>query len=93
MGGGQLEATFPSLHKENYMKWRIQNNTKWEDFQKCLNEELSRNNLPVNSNDINSMWGTWKTNINNTATNAMRMKTKVKNYKHFWDKEFDKELG
>jgi hypothetical protein len=36
MGGGQLEATFPSLHKENYMKWRIQNNTKWEDFQKCV---------------------------------------------------------
>jgi len=35
------------------------------------------------------MWGTWKTNINKVATNAIGMKTKVKNYQHFWDKEFD----
>ena len=71
------------------MKWRIQNNTNWEDFQECLNEEFSRNNLPVNSNDINIMQETWKTNINKAATNVMGMKMKVKNCKQFWDKEFD----
>ena len=46
---------------ENYMKCRIQNNTSWEDFQKCLNEGFNRNNLPVNNNDINIVWETWKT--------------------------------
>ena len=39
------------------MKWRIQNNTNCEDFQKCLNEEFSRNNLAVYNNDIYIMWG------------------------------------
>ena len=71
------------------MKWGLQNNTNWEDFQKCLNEELSRNKLPVNSNDINIMWETWKTNINKAATNAIGMKKKDNNYKHFGDKELD----
>ena len=71
------------------MKWAVQNNTNWEDFQKCLIEEFSRNQFPVNSNDINIMWETWKTNINKAATNAIGMKKKVKNYKHFWDKVLD----
>ena len=71
------------------MKCRIQNNTNWEDLKKCLNEEFSRNNLLVNNNDINIIWETWKTNINKAATNAIGMKKKVKNHKHFWDKELD----
>jgi hypothetical protein len=37
--------------------------------------------------DINIIWETWKTNINKAATNAIGMKKKVKNHKHFWDKE------
>jgi hypothetical protein len=71
------------------MKCRIQNNTNRADFQKCLNEGFSRNNLPVNSNDMHIIWETWKTNINKVATNALGMKKKVKNHKHFWDKELD----
>jgi hypothetical protein len=35
------------------------------------------------------IWETWKTNINKAATNALGMKKKVKNHKHFWDKELD----
>jgi hypothetical protein len=59
-----------SVYKKTILNLKIQNNTNWEDFQKCLNEGLSRNNLPVNSNDMNIMWETWKTNINKAATNA-----------------------
>ena len=77
--GGNKNKTLKVNHKENYMKWAVQNNTKWEDFQKCLNEEFSRNKLLVNSNDINIMWETWKANINKAATNAIGMKKKVKN--------------
>ena len=71
------------------MKCRIQNNTNRADFQKCLNEGFSRNNLPVNSNDINIIQETWKTNINKADTNALGMENKVKNHKNFWDKELD----
>ena len=35
------------------MKWGMENNTNWEDFQQYLSEKFSRNNLSVNSNDIN----------------------------------------
>jgi hypothetical protein len=49
----------------------------------------SGNKIPVNSNDINIMWETWKTNINKAATNTIGMKKKVRNYKHFWNKELD----
>jgi hypothetical protein len=35
------------------------------------------------------MWETWKTNINKAATNAIGMKKKDNNYKHFGDKELD----
>ena len=35
------------------------------------------------------MWETWKANINKAATNTIGMKKKVRNYKHFWDKELD----
>ena len=87
--GGNKTKTPKINQRENYMKCRIQNNTNWEDFQKCLNEEFSRNNLPVNSNDINIIWETWKTNINNAATNAIGIENKVKNHKHIWDKELD----
>ena len=87
--GGNKNKTPKINQRENYMKCRIQNNTNWEDFQKCLNEEFSRNNLPVNSNDMHIIWETWKTNINKAATNALGMKKKVKNHKHFWDKELD----
>ena len=87
--GGNKNKTPKINQRENYMKCRIQNNTNWEDFQKCLNEEFSRNNLPVNSNNMNIIWETWKTNINKAATNAIGMKKKVKNHKHFWDKELD----
>ena len=87
--GGSKNKTPKMNYKENYMKWGLQNNTNWEDFQKCLNEEFSRKKFPVNSNDINSMWETWKTNINKAATNAIGMKKKDNNYKHFWDKELD----
>jgi len=38
--GGNKNKTPKINHKENYMKWRIQNDTNWEDFQKCLNEDL-----------------------------------------------------
>jgi hypothetical protein len=51
--GGSKNKTPTINQKENYMKCRIQNNTNRADFQKCLNEGFSRNNLPVNSNDIN----------------------------------------
>ena len=33
------------------------------------------------------MWETWKANINKAATNTIGMKKKVRNYRHFWDKE------
>ena len=56
------------------MKWRMENNTNWEDFQKCLSAEFSRNSLPVNSNDIHIIWETWKTNINKADTNATGIK-------------------
>jgi hypothetical protein len=79
--GGNKNKTPKINQRENYMKCRIQNNTNWEDFQKCLNEEFSRNNLPVNSNNMNIIWETWKTNINKAATNAIGMENKVKNHK------------
>ena len=87
--GGNKNKTPKINQRENYMKWRIQNNTNWEDFQKCLNEEFSRNNLPINSNNMNIIWETWKTNINEGVTNAIGMENKVKNHKHFWDKKLD----
>jgi hypothetical protein len=87
--GGNKNKTPKINQRENYMKWRIQNNTNWEDFQKCLNEEFSRKNLPGNSNDMNIKWETWKTNINKAATKAIGMKKKVKNHKHFCDKILD----
>ena len=72
------------------MKWAIQNNTNWEEFQKCINEEFSRNKLPVNSNNINIMWEPQKTKINKTATNAIGMKKKIKNSKkNIWDNDLD----
>ena len=39
--GGNKNKTPKINQRENYMKWRIQNNTNWEDFQKCLNEEVT----------------------------------------------------
>jgi hypothetical protein len=45
--------------------------------------------FPGNINDMNIIWETWKTNINKAATNAIGMKKKVKNHKHFWDKILD----
>ena len=38
--GGNKNKTPKINQREIYMKWRIQNNTNWEDFQKCLNEEF-----------------------------------------------------
>ena len=32
--GGNKNKTPKINHKENYMKWRIQNNTNWERFPK-----------------------------------------------------------
>jgi hypothetical protein len=33
--GGNKNKTPKINQRENYMKCRIQNNTNWEDFQKC----------------------------------------------------------
>jgi hypothetical protein len=73
---------------ESVLKWKINENTDWEAFQTYLKKAFELSPLPV-CNNVNTIWETWKNNIDNTANHIIGKHRKVKNYKKFWDKELE----
>jgi hypothetical protein len=50
--------------------WKINENTDWEAFQTYLKKAFELSPLPV-CNNVNTIWETWKNNIDNTANHII----------------------
>jgi hypothetical protein len=44
---------------------------------------------PYVGNNVNTIWETWKNNIDITANHIIGKHRKVENYEKFWDKELE----
>jgi hypothetical protein len=51
---------------ESVLKWKINENTDWKAFQTYLKKAFELSPLPV-SNNVNTIWETWKNNIDIAA--------------------------
>jgi hypothetical protein len=55
---------------ELVLKWKINDNSDWEAFQTYLKKAFGLSPLPV-CNNVNTIWETWKNNIDNTANHIV----------------------
>ena len=73
---------------DSVLKWKIDGQTDWGAFQKCL-ENVFESTPLVSCDDINKVWTHWTNNVNNAANAAIGKRKNVKKYRDFWDKELD----